>query len=146
MTTLIPVYPLVPCLRIMEDDVYIDVQYVRRVGDCEYYHREYYNPDEQTFLDVLNALRAVFRQEPKGEGDVEHIERYALKEISWTWFRRRFAEVQKANGRKIVCGCTDAKSAFLLGVLSACHNRVALLHTTDDRHFWRMIKILERTK
>lgn len=146
MATLIPVYPLVPCLRIMEDDVYIDVQYVRRVGDSEYYHRDYYNPDERTFLEVLNALGAVFRQEPQGEDDDACIERYSLKEISWTWFRRRFTEVQKANGRTIVCGFKDAKSAFLLGVLTSCSPRVALFQTTDDRHFWRMIKILEKVK
>ena len=140
---LFPVFPLVSGFRMAGDgEIYIDVQYVRRVGDSEYYHRDYYNPDERTFLDVLNALGAVFRREPQGEDDDACIERYSLKEISWTWFRRRFAEVQEANGRKIVCGFKDAKSAFLLGVLSACHIRVALLHTTDNRHFWRLIKIL----
>lgn len=144
MATLIPVYPLVSCLRITEDDVLIKAEYVKREDDAGYYHEDYYNIDEKAFLEVLETLGVVFKQMPFNRG--AYLEHFYADDISWTWFRRRFAEVQKANGRTIVCGFKDAKSAFLLGVLSACHIRVSLLQTTDNRHFWRMIKILERTK
>ena len=144
MATLISIDPLVTGLRITEDDVFINVKYVKREDDSGYYHEDYYNIDEKTFLEVLNTLGVVFKQMPFNRG--AYLEHFYADDISWTWFRRRFAEVQKANDRKTVCGFTDAKSAFLLGVLSAGHIRVSLLQTTDDRHFWRMIKIMEKIK
>lgn len=144
MASLIPIFPLVTGLRITEDDVSIRAEYVKREDDPGYYHEDYYNLDEKTFLEVLKTLGVDFKQMPRNKG--AYLEHFYADDISWSWFRRRFAEVQEANGRKIVCGFKDAKSAFLLGVLTSCSTRVALFQTTDDRHFWRMIKILEKTK
>lgn len=144
MASLIPIFSLVTGLRITKDDVSIRAEYVRKEDDYGYYHEDYYNLDEKTFLEVLKTLGVDFKQTPRNKG--AELEHFYADEISWIWFRRRFVEVQKANGRKTVCGFPDAKSAFLFGVLTSCSTRVVLFQTTDNRHFWRLIKILEKTK
>lgn len=140
MAMLIPIFPLVTGLRITEDDVLIRAEYVKLEDDPGYYHEDYYNIDEKTFLEVLRTLGVYFYQMPLNRG--AYLEHFYADDISWSWFKQAFDKALTSQKGVTLCGFPNAKSAFLFGVLSAAHNRIALFQTTDDRHFWRMLEML----
>ncbi len=104
-----------------------------------------YNEDELLFYEILKKVGVKFDEAARNLwGDRE---RYLVADnISFRWFKREFDRVIRDRNGEDYYGFTDAKSAFMYGILSNENNRMLLFTHLKDNWFWRAVKIMEKVK
>lgn len=118
-------------------DVLISVEYDGANTD--------YNEDELLFYEILKKVGFKFDEAGRNFGGVR--ERYLVADnISFRWFKREFDRVIRERNGEDYYGFTDAKSAFMFGILSSENIRRLLFANLKDNWFWRVAKIMEKIK
>lgn len=118
-------------------DVFINVEY-----DDAY---KAYNDDELFFYMILKKVGVKFDEAGRNLGEVR--ERYLVADnISFRWFKREFDRVIRERNGEDYYGFTDAKSAFMFGILSNEICRETLFMDRNHNWFWRVAKIMEKIK
>lgn len=118
-------------------DVFINVEYDDAYKD--------YHEDELLFYEILKKVGVKFSEAGRNFGEVR--ERYLVADnISFCWFKREFDKVIRERDGEDYYGFTDAKSAFMYGILSSENNRQLLLTDRNDNRFWRIVKIMDKIK
>lgn len=104
-----------------------------------------YNEDELLFYEILKKVGVKFDEAERNFDGVR--ERYLVADnISFRWFKREFDRVIRERNGEDYYGFTDAKSAFIFGILSSEGNRILLFTSLKDNWFWRVAKIMEKIK
>lgn len=118
-------------------DVFVSVEFDDAYTD--------YHEDELIFYAILKKVDVKFDEAARNLwGDRE---RYLVADnISFRWFKREFDRVIRERNGEDYYGFTDAKSAFMYGILSSEHNRTLLFTSLKDNWFWRGAKIMEKIK
>lgn len=124
-------------LRGGKPDVFISVEYNNAYAN--------YNEDELLFYEILKKVGVKFDEAGCNFFGVR--ERYLVADsISFRWFKREFDKVIRERNGEDYYGFTDAKSAFMFGILSSENNRTLLFTNLKDNWFWRVAKIMEKIK
>jgi len=120
-----------------ESDVFINVEY-----DDDY---KGYNEDEFLFYEILKKVGVKFDEAGRKIGATfKHL--LVADNISFRWFKREFDKMIRERNGEDYYGFSDAKSAFMLGILSSEGYRQMLLADRMCNWFWRIVKMMEKIK